>query len=462
MKTIAVILAGGVGSRFGLDKPKQFAKLAGINIIDHTIKAFNDSSYIDEIFIIIKEGFQNDIEEIVIKHSFYKVTKILIGGAERSDSSLAAISALCNEKDSEKFNVLFHDAVRPFVDEIIIQRCIDALGQFNAVDVAIETADTIIEQKNDFITNIPTRSNLLRGQTPQAFKLGIIKKAYDIALKDENFQVTDDCGVVFKYLPEEPIYVVKGSVDNIKITHEQDIFLADKLFQLKTIQDNTSRNDDFNTKFFAGKSVIVFGGSYGIGLEIVKKINELGGKAFSFSRSETNTYIENTKSVEKAFEIVDNECGKVDFVINTAAILIKKPLKHMSHKEILDSLNVNYLGVINITKTAESYLEKTKGSLLLFTSSSYTRGRSNYSLYSSSKAAVVNFTQAVAEEWAYKSIRINCINPQRTKTPMRITNFGQEPEGSLLDAKDVAIRSLTTLSADYTGQVIDIRLKKDK
>lgn len=459
MKTIAVILAGGLGSRFGLGEPKQFAKLAGLNIIEHTIKAFNDSTYIDEIIIIIKEGYQSTIEDIVNQRNFEKVNKILIGGKERSDSSLAAINSFHKIKDSENFNILFHDAVRPFIDEIIIQRCIDALGHFNAIDVAIDTADTIIEQSNDIITDIPDRSHLKRGQTPQAFKLGIIKKAYEFAKKDENFRTTDDCGVVFKYLPDEPIYVVKGSENNIKITHEQDIFLADKLFQLKTIQESVARTDDFNTKFFSGKTVVIFGGSYGIGKEIVNLVTSFGSKAYSYSRGETNTYVENSKSVEKALEKAEIETGKIDFIVNTAAILIKKPLKHMSHKEIFDSLNVNYLGVINIAKASERYLSLTNGSLLLFTSSSYTRGRSSYSLYSSSKAAVVNFTQALAEEWASKNIRINCINPQRTKTPMRTANFGNEPDSVLLSALEVGKRSLSVLSSDYTGQVVDIKLE---
>ena len=458
MKTIAVILAGGMGSRFGLEKPKQFAKLAGMNIIDHTLKAFNDSIYIDEIVVVIKDGYQSLVEEIVNKHSFEKVTKILAGGKERSDSSLSAINSFEKVEGAVKFNIIFHDAVRPFIDEIIIQRCIDALGHYNAVDVVIDSTDTIIEQSNDIITNIPDRRQMKRGQTPQCFKLGVIKEAYKKALKDPDFIASDDCGVVFKYLPEEPIYIVNGSEDNIKITHEQDIFLADKLFQLKTIQDNVVKNNSFNAKFFSGKTAVIFGGSYGIGKEIVNLLEQFGANVHSYSRKETNTHIENFKSVEKALAKATEATGEIDFIVNTAALLIKKPFVHMTHKEILESLNVNYLGVVNIAKAAEEYLSISCGSLVLFTSSSYTRGRANYSLYSSSKAAVVNFTQAIAEEWTHKNIKINCMNPQRTKTPMRVENFGNEPESSLLSATDVAEHTLAVLSSDFTGQVVDIKL----
>ena len=84
-----------------------------------------------------------------------------------------------------------------------------------------------------------------------------------------------------------------------------------------------------------------------------------------------------------------------------------------------------------------------------------------YSIYSATKAAVVNLVQALAEEWSNDKIRINCINPERTKTPMRVRNFGNEPEGTLLDAASVADASLKTLISDLTGQVFDVRIKKD-
>ena len=103
---------------------------------------------------------------------------------------------------------------------------------------------------------------------------------------------------------------------------------------------------------------------------------------------------------------------------------------------------VNYLAPINIAQVFYPHLKKTQGSLLLFTSSSYTRGRSGYSLYSSAKAAVVNLTQALADEWAADGVRVNCVNPERTATPMRTKAFGQEPEGTLLTAEAVAETSL--------------------
>ena len=129
----------------------------------------------------------------------------------------------------------------------------------------------------------------------------------------------------------------------------------------------------------------------------------------------------------------------------------------MTEEEILNSISVNYIGAVYVAKESFRYLKDSKGMLLCFTSSSYTRGRSLYSLYSSSKAAIVNLVQALSEEWLPFGIRVNCINPERTRTPMRTQNFGIEPEGSLLEPEVVAAASLTTLLSELTGDVIDVK-----
>jgi 2-C-methyl-D-erythritol 4-phosphate cytidylyltransferase len=124
---------------------------------------------------------------------------------------------------------------------------------------------------------------------------------------------------------------------------------------------------------------------------------------------------------------------------------------------IEETLRINYLAPIHIARASYPYLAKTGGQLLLYTSSSYTRGRAEYSLYSSAKAATVNLTQALADEWSADGVRINCINPERTSTPMRTAAFGQEPPNSLLSADQVARTSLNVLLSQFTGQVIDVR-----
>ncbi|MCF0175697.1 MAG: bifunctional cytidylyltransferase/SDR family oxidoreductase [Bacteroidales bacterium] len=455
MKNIAVILAGGSGSRFGDPTPKQFLKVAGKKIIEHTIDVFESNSLIDEICIVSKAEYIADVESIVVANQYTKVRRILKGGKERYHSSLSAIHAYANDDDK----LLFHDAVRPLVNDRIIADCVRALDSYNAVDVAIRTSDTVV-QVNDCncIEMIPDRSLLRNGQTPQCFRRGVIRRAYELALKDPAFKTTDDCGVVRKYLPDEPVYVVEGEVSNMKVTYVEDLFLIDKLFQLRSANGESSELTAEAEDGLKKKVVVVFGGSYGIGGEIMNLAKD--ARFHSFSRSQNGVDVADLKSVQKALAEVEKAEGRIDAVIDTAGVLYKEALHSMPEEAVMASLNTNLLGVINVAKAAFPYLRQTKGSLLFYTSSSYTRGRMMYSVYSATKAAIVNFVQAMAEEWHGFDIRVNCINPERTKTPMRIKNFGIEPEGTLLDPKCVAIASLNAIFSKSTGEIIDVRIRK--
>ena len=451
---IAVILAGGSGSRFGRDLPKQFLKVAGKKVIEHTIEVFEHNDLIDEIAVVTQPEYIADVEQLVVNNHYRKVRKILVGGKERYHSSLSAINAYTEDTD----NLIFHDAVRPLVNDRIINDCIEALKEYDAVDVAIPVADTIIQvDDTDCINAIPTRSLLRSGQTPQCFKRGVINKAYEIAMQDPNFVTTDDCGVVRKYLPETPVYVVKGEVFNMKITYKEDLFLVDKLFQLKSQEGSQEALTEKAKEQLKGKVLIVFGGSYGIGADVARLAQECGAKVYSFSRSLNHVDVSDYEQVSEALKQVYDTEGSIHFVVDTAGILVKEALATMEYERIQQSVNVNMLGIINVAKASYPYLQKTKGSLLAYTSSSYTRGRMMYSIYSATKAAVVNLVQALAEEWSNDQIRVNCINPERTKTPMRVSNFGNEPENTLLKSEEVAIASLNTLVADCTGEVIDVK-----
>lgn len=363
----------------------------------------------------------------------------------------------------EDINLIFHDAVRPLVNNRIISDCISALKTYNAVDVAIKTTDTIIQASStDCITGIPLREHLRNGQTPQAFKLSTIKRAYELALQDSEFRTTDDCGVVYKYLPEESVYIVNGEQFNMKLTYKEDLFLLDKLFQLRSASLQNMEITEHSKCSLPTSVIVVFGGSYGIGKNIVEICERYGAHVYSFSRSKNGIDVSSQEDVIKALREVFEKEKHIDAVINTAGLLDKEPLANMNYDEVYKSIQVNYTGAVIIAKESYPYLKQGKGALLLFTSSSYTRGRSLYSLYSSSKAAIVNFTQAISEEWYDQGIRINCINPERTKTPMRIRSFGMEPESTLLDPKIVAIVSVNTVFSSLTGEVIDVKISNKK
>lgn len=463
LRTVGVVLAGGMGSRVGLRLPKQLVKVAGKPLLQHTLEVFEGSPDIDEILVLMAPGWTEDAEKIVRNAGLSKVTNVLEGGNTRNETHWLAIEAIGADApegaaDAE-VKVLFHDAVRPMLDHRVIADCVSALDHAAAVDVAIPSADTIIVVDDGVITDIPDRTRLRRGQTPQAFRLSTIRRAYQLAATEPDFTSTDACGVVLRYLPDVPITVVEGSEQNLKVTYPIDVFLADQLFRLGSHNPPSPLSTDEVAQLLSGRTLVVFGGSYGIGAEIGEAAAELGATVISHSRSQTGCHVEEPAEIERALAEAYEQTGRIDFVAVTAGVLHTEKLAEASDQAITESINVNLLGPIYVARAAHRYLAETSGHMLLFTSSSYTRGRSGYSLYSSTKAAVVNLTQALADEWAPDGIRVNCVNPERTSTPMRTKAFGEEPPGTLLPARTVGLASLDVMLSDQTGHVIDVRLE---
>jgi ribitol-5-phosphate 2-dehydrogenase (NADP+) / D-ribitol-5-phosphate cytidylyltransferase len=452
LRTVGVVLAGGAGTRVGLAIPKQLLKIAGKPIIEHTLAAFEATPEVDEVIVLMTPGYTADVKAIIADRGFRKVTAVLEGGVTRNDTTKLALDYL----GSDECNVLLHDAVRPLVTQRIVRECVNALRHYDAVDVAIPSADTIVVVDGGVIVDIPDRNRLRRGQTPQGFKLSTIRRAYELAWQDPDFAATDDCSVVLKYSPEVAIHVVEGSEHNMKVTDPVDLFIADKLFQLTSSTVERLSGAEEYAELLRGRVAVIFGGSYGIGADMAAKLEEYGATVFAFSRSVTNTHVEDPQDVAAALGKVYGETGRIDYIVVTAGVLMAGRLAETEDATVAEMIGVNYIAPVQIARLGIGYLEETQGHLLLFTSSSYTRGRAGYSLYSSSKAAVVNLTQALADEWLDLGVRVNCINPERTATPMRTKAFGAEPPEDLLEASEVAQTSVDVLVSGVTGQVIDV------
>jgi 2-C-methyl-D-erythritol 4-phosphate cytidylyltransferase len=167
--------------------------------------------------------------------------------------------------------------------------------------------------------------------------------------------------------------------------------------------------------------------------------------------------VTDSSSVRAAFEQARQKHGRIDLVANTAGLLRTGLLAGQSYDDIGEQIDTNLRGSVVVAREAFAMMRETGGSVALFTSSSYTRGRAMSAVYSATKAAVVNLMQGLAEEYLPFGVRINAINPERTSTPMRKANFGNEPAGALLKAESVARATLATLVSDATGEVIDVR-----
>ena len=235
MKNYAVILASGKGTRYGSEIPKQFVKINGKTIFEHSIEAFQKSEFIDCIVIVVTPEYRDYAEEILLKHNYDKVIKLLNGGEIRKESSYIGVNSI----EDKEANVLIHDCARPLVTQKIIKECVESLKEHNAVNVAIPVTDTVINVKNNLIESIPERKYLMQSQTPQCFKLSLIKKAHELSKNDSNF--TDDCGLIIKYGLDD-IYIVDGDKENIKITYSLDMYLAEKI--LKNRKEIKGENND--------------------------------------------------------------------------------------------------------------------------------------------------------------------------------------------------------------------------
>ncbi|MDR1232766.1 MAG: 2-C-methyl-D-erythritol 4-phosphate cytidylyltransferase [Puniceicoccales bacterium] len=445
MKTYAILLASGTGERIGSDLPKQFLKISGRTIFEHSIEVFERNGSIDEIIIVVHGQFIDFCKKILNQSGFKKIRKILVGGETRQMSSSIGVNSIFDEEAK----VLVHDAVRPLISGRVINDCVAALDKYDAVDVAIPTADTIIEVTDAMtVKDVPSRQLLMRGQTPQAFKLSIIKRAHSLAASS-SVKFTDDCGLV-KMFNLAKIYVVQGEEENIKITHPIDLFIADRLFQIKHL---ASLDADLGQ--LANKVLVIFGSSRGIGKAISDLARQYGVKTYGFSRT-NGVDVRDMASIQRALKEVYSKEKCINFAINSAGILKLGNLNDKSMAEIRDEVETNYFGCINVARASYDYLKRSKGALLFFASSSHTRGRASYAIYSSMKAAIVNLGQALSEEWISDGIRINMMNPARTATSMRLSNFGEEPPATLLSPQLVAEKSLHTLLQNYTGQVIDV------
>lgn len=447
-KTLAIVLASGSGSRFRSETPKQFLKLAGKTVLEHTLDVFEQHVRVDEIIVVVAAEQRMMVEEIVTRAGYRKITKIVNGGTTRQASSAAGIGAVSD--DDAK--VLVHDAVRPLLDAATVDRCLDALDQFDAVDTGVPSPDTIIRvDSENCIGDIPDRALLRLGQTPQGFRAWLLRRAHMLAGKDPGLRVTDDCGLILHYRLGT-VRVVVGDVNNIKITYPSDIYLADRLFQLRARPMTTHAIDNH----LRGKVLVVFGASRGIGECIAAMATGYGALVTATSRA-AGVDITNVGAVRQILAEAVRAHGRIDMVVNTAGVLRTGLLAGQDYAAIDEQIAINLRGSVVVAREAFEAMRETGGSIALFSSSSYTRGRARSAVYSATKAAVVNLMQGLAQEYLPFGVRINAINPARTATPMRTENFGNEPVTELLDAETVAAATLGALLSDATGEVIDVR-----
>lgn len=218
-----VIAAGGSGTRFGTEVPKQFTEVNGLPVIAHTISKFENCPLISEIVIVTHPDYVVYCRDMVSELGFGKVTSIISGGATRRQSVFLGLKQV----DDSVTHILIHDAARPAVDGDTIVRCCESAVAYGACAAGIRVVDTLKNSEDgEFITSTADRSKMWQIQTPQAFEKKLILQYHKNAAF-EGFEATDDCMLAEKY--GKRVKLVEGNSDNIKITTYKDLAIMEGL-----------------------------------------------------------------------------------------------------------------------------------------------------------------------------------------------------------------------------------------
>ena len=225
-KVTALVPAAGMGKRMGKAVAKQFLPLGGKPMLAHTLLAFQRSPEIDEIIpILSEEDMETCLRDVIEAFHLTKVKTLVVGGKERQDSVYNGIRKL--EKDAAV--ILVHDGVRPFVTHEMIRECVESARKGECVAVGVPLKDTVKEvDSKGIVLQTLERSRLWAIQTPQAFPVKVLRKAYDESYKNKVYG-TDDATLVER--SGTRVRVLMGSYENIKITTPEDLILAEEILK---------------------------------------------------------------------------------------------------------------------------------------------------------------------------------------------------------------------------------------
>ncbi|HET7750148.1 MAG TPA: 2-C-methyl-D-erythritol 4-phosphate cytidylyltransferase [Terriglobales bacterium] len=236
MKVIAIIPAAGLGTRMvaaeaaprsavGKGPSKQFAELHGVPILVHTLRKFAASPLITEIYVALRKAEADSFRPRLEKEVLGKKVHLVEGGEHRQQSVANALAAVKAAPDDI---ILVHDAVRPLVDEEIIENVVQGTEKHGAAIAGVPAVDTVkqVERsaENAIITATVPRERVVLAQTPQGFRFSVLKKAFDEAAAD-GFVGTDEASLVER--SGHAVAVVMGSARNLKITTPADLELAE-------------------------------------------------------------------------------------------------------------------------------------------------------------------------------------------------------------------------------------------
>lgn len=221
---IALIFAGGKGTRMGASLPKQFLKINGKEILFHTIDLFQKNSFIDKIYVSTIDSFIDHVKEEVEVGHYTKVVDV-IGGGDSAQDTIYKLLMRAKQDNAGDSIVLLHDGVRPFVASNVIEKNIESVKQYGNAITSFPAYETVmIAQDDNVVNDVTIREHTYLGQAPQSFYLDDIIAAHDqIRKRPEGYKDMVDAATIVRTIGGKT-HLVRGNRGNIKITTPEDVY----------------------------------------------------------------------------------------------------------------------------------------------------------------------------------------------------------------------------------------------
>jgi 2-C-methyl-D-erythritol 4-phosphate cytidylyltransferase len=419
MNNIGIILAGGIGQRYGSSIPKQYIKLNGKIVIHYILDEYIKSNLFNKIIIVV-----NDLRyKYLFKNYDKNLIKIIKGGKTRTQTIYNALKFI---KKYNSDTVFFQDAVRPLINAEDLPQYLEALKGFDCVVTYEPITDALFDDTD--------RNKYKLIQSPDVVKFDKLYKEINI------FNHTD---AIYQQLKNPKINFIKLNHANNKITYPYDLFILEHLIKY---DEYTPRIPDLKNK-----NILLLGSSGGIGTATYKSL-----LLYNPNQIWTPSHRELNLSENFSDSLINKYCG-LDIIINCAGIPYKNEDSLLSHYE--EMMNVNFRAnvlLIESAKKIRKYHDRPIN-IVVISSSSATKGRFGFTIYSASKSALHSLVESQAEELAKKEIYLNCICPEKVITP-----FWKKLKTKINKQESLTPQKVTDMILSYSdtkefGKIIHVR-----
>eukprot|EP01136_Pigoraptor_vietnamica_P026173 Opistho-1_new@80942 len=434
-RVCAVLPAGGSGTRVGTPTPKQYWPIYGKPLLFYTLEVFESVPWLADVIVPVAEDCLADMEKSFAEWHFRK-TRAVVGASTRHRSIRNGVLA-ANAAAQRADVVIVHDIVRPFVDEDILRKVVVAAKEHGAAGAILPLVSTVVMATPDgFLDHSLDRTKYRASQTPQAFTLDVITRAYDKCTEYDFEHGTECLHIALEYAGARA-KLIEGTPMLWKVTHKPDIYAAEHMIKERL------------------RSVaIVTGGGRGIGEAVACALSDRGMKVVVVARTEAEVVavaervrgipivadVSKVEDVARVFRTVQEAFGRVDVLVNNAGSAVHARIEDMQDDQWAALVSGNLSSTFYCSREAMRAMSHSGrgGVIINVGSSSVSGGRIGEGAYSATKAGIQCLTETLALEGRPHNVFAYCVVPRRTATQLRRELYPTEDPDTCLKPEDVA------------------------